>query len=230
MEIKRFGDQACVISFEEKISHRVHHQVMSFYRYFVSHKMDGITDLIPSYNALTIVFDPMITHFEKLNKEIEEVSYVESDHVVRTFGMPVCYENAIDQDALCDATGLSWNEIVDIHTSNSYHVYMVGFLPGFLYMGEVDKAIQLSRKKIPRKKVEAGSVGIAGAQTGVYPIASPGGWNILGRTPVSIFRPAEKNPFPIEVGDKIIFYPISKNDFQAISADKDFRMEVIGGV
>ena len=78
--------------------------------------------------------------------------------------------------------------------------------------------------------MEAGSVGIAGAQTGVYPIASPGGWNILGRTPVSIFQPAAKNPFPIEVGDKIIFYPISKNDFQTISADKGFRMEVVGGV
>tara|TARA_Y100001972_G_scaffold35280_1_gene43660 strand:+ start:4001 stop:4693 length:693 start_codon:yes stop_codon:yes gene_type:complete len=230
MEVKRFGDQACIIGFEEIVSTRVHHRVMSFYRYFVSYKMDGITDLIPSYNALTIVFDPMITHFEKLKKEIEKVSYVEADHVGRTFSMPVCYENAIDQDAFCDATGLSWHEIVDIHTSNSYHVYMVGFLPGFLYMGEVDKAIQLPRKKIPRKKVEAGSVGIAGAQTGVYPIASPGGWNILGRTPVSIFQPAAKNPFPIEVGDKIIFYPISKNDFQTISADKGFRMEVVGGV
>ena len=229
MEFKRFGDQTCIICFEEKISHQVHHQVMSAYQFFHAAKIKGITELIPSYNSLTIVFNPKVAPFEELKMMIENVDLRKTEYIGRVLRMPVCYENAVDQDVFCHAIGLSWLEIVDIHISSSYLVYMMGFLPGFLYMGEVDKTIRLPRKKTPRKKVEAGSVGIAGAQTGVYPITSPGGWNILGRTPISLFNPSVANPFPVDIGDEIIFYPITESEFMTIRSDKSYKMEEING-
>ncbi len=229
MEVKRFGDQACIICFEEKISHQVHHQVMSAYQFFHTGEIKGITELIPSYNSLTIVYNTKITPFEELKMMVDNVDLQKTGYIGQTFQMPVCYENAADQDVFCQATGLSWSEIVDIHISSSYLVYMMGFLPGFLYMGEVDERIQLPRKKIPRKKVEVGSVGIAGAQTGVYPIASPGGWNIMGRTPVTLFNPSSAKPFPVEIGDEITFYPITKSEFMTIKSDKGYKMEEING-
>ena len=229
MEIKRFGDQACIICFEEKISRQIHHQVMSAYQFFHAGEIIGITELIPSYNSLTIVFNPRITSFEQLKMKIGNVDLQKTEYVGKVLRVPVCYENAADQDVFCHATGLSWSEIVDIHISSSYLVYMMGFLPGFLYMGEVDERIQLPRKKIPRKKVEAGSVGIAGAQTGVYPINSPGGWNIMGRTPVTLFNPSSAKPFPVDIGDEIAFYPITKSEFITIKGDKSYKMEEING-
>ncbi len=229
MDVKRFGDHACIISFDEQVSKHTHQQVMSAYSFFKTAEIEGITDLIPSYCALTILFDPSIIHFQQLGEAISQINFEKTDQVGRLFRMPVCYEFAQDQQTFCDTTGLSWREVIDLHISTDYLVYMMGFLPGFLYMGEVNQQIQVPRKKVPRKKVEAGSVGIAGAQTGVYPIASPGGWNILGRTPVSLFNPSAERTFPVEVGDVITFYSISKKEFQSISKDKNHRMEEVNG-
>ena len=225
MEIKRFGEQACIISFKEEISKSTHHQVMALLGHFKSQPLVGITDIIPSYNALTIIFDPYRIQFDQLQESILQVDFEKAGPSGKKWKMPVCYDFALDQKDFCQSTGLSWQEVIDLHTSTTYHVYMMGFLPGFLYMGEVDTKIRLPRKKTPRKKVEAGSVGIAGAQTGVYPIMSPGGWNILGRTPVTLFDPTDEKPFPVEIGDEILFYPISQQEFKTILKDKKCRME-----
>jgi len=229
MEIKRFGNHACIVNFEDKISDSIHQQVMSIYKFLASKSVKGLTDLIPAYSSLTIVYNPAIIQFDQLKEMVTQASFEKYELTGKILQMPVCYEMALDQDLFCESTGLTWNAVVDLHQSVAYRVYLIGFLPGFLYMGEVNKKIQLPRKDVPRKKVEIGSVGIAGAQTGIYPMASPGGWNILGRTPVPIFQPDSDNPFPVEVGDQIHFFSISKHEFQVISEDKNYKMEVTDG-
>ncbi len=226
MKIKRYGDQACIIEFGEGISKDLHKQVSSFHYYIRTHPLKGVTDMIPAYNSLTLIYDATQINFRQLAKALENIRPDPGSLPDVTFRIPVCYEMALDKDTFCESTGLTWKEIIDIHTRPEYMVFMIGFLPGFLYMGEVEKRIQLPRKKEPRKKVEKGSVGIAGIQTGIYPMASPGGWNILGRTPVSLFNPKEKDPFPVQIGSQIRFFPIGKKDYEVISQDDDYKIEV----
>jgi inhibitor of KinA len=131
--------------------------------------------------------------------------------------IPVCYEKefALDIEEIATVKNISINELIEIYTSKIYHVYMMGFLPGFAYMGEVDEKLEMPRKQQPRQTVEAGSVGIAGRQTGIYPLASPGGWQIIGRTPLKLFDAEKKEPTLLKAGDKAKFISISKDEFES---------------
>jgi len=136
----------------------------------------------------------------------------------RQLKIPVCYElpYALDLQALSDEKGISLEKIIELHTSQTYKVYMLGFLPGFTFMGKIVPALACKRKLSPRLKVPASSVGIAGFQTGIYPTTSPGGWQILGRTPLKIFDPKKENPFLFQAGDEVTFYPITSKEFLRI--------------
>lgn len=130
--------------------------------------------------------------------------------------IPVCYDSSLGPDlvSLANTHGLSAEEVIQIHTSRLYSVYMLGFLPGFAYMGTVDPRIQTPRRAAPRTQVPAGSVGIAGMQTGIYPLASPGGWQLIGRTPLPVFQPDASSPSLLQPGDHVQFYPITLQAFE----------------
>lgn len=140
---------------------------------------------------------------------------------IKVLRIPVCYDDfGEDLNTISKQTGLSKSEIIHIHSEPIYTLYFIGFLPGFLYLGDVDKRIQMPRHKTPRQKVEKGSVGIAKNQTGVYPMSSPGGWQIIGKTPLDLFDVYQKPPSPFRPGDQIQFYPINRVEFKDIKNSK----------
>lgn len=227
MRIKRLGDHALVIQFGASISKGSHAKVMSYYHHLLKKETIGISDLIPAYNSLTLVYDPSQITFRELDKILIGIQPEMHQNSGFEVQIPICYELALDQETFCSSTGFNWEEITGIHLEKRYLIYMMGFLPGFLYMGDVDSRIQLPRKREPRKKIEKGSVGIADSQTGIYSIESPGGWNIIGKSPVSLFTPGSKHVFPVEIGDEAAFFRINQKEFELISNDKNYKIERI---
>lgn len=220
------GDSAIGIDFGNLIDRSVHERVMALYQYLKTCPIKGTTDIVPAYSSLTLYYDPVaflpeinkgISVFELLKSKLTTLAEQSHENIVlpeRTIKIPVCYEEgfAPDLKAMAAASGQKEEEIVALHTANIYYVYMLGFLPGFAYMGEVAEAIAMPRKQRPQA-IAAGSVGIAGRQTGVYPLASPGGWQIIGRTPVSLFV-KETGDTLLKPGDHVQFYPISSHEFE----------------
>ena len=171
-----------------------------------------------------------IIEYEILVKVIEQIIANQLDNstdrpaqkAARQLKIPVCYElpYALDLLELSKAKGLSVDKIIELHTSQTYKVYMLGFMPGFTFMGKIVPALACKRKLNPRLQVPASSVGIAGFQTGIYPTTSPGGWQILGRTPLKIFNPQKENPFLFQAGDEVTFYSITKETFLSIETNQ----------
>lgn len=220
-----------------------------------------MTEVVPAYSSFTVFYDLKIlknkiqshkTVFGWMKLQLEDrlqqpVQQNESEE--RLVNIPVCYDEefAIDIKHLASTNKISVEEVIQIHTSKKYRVYMLGFLPGFAYMGEVDEKIRIPRKPQP-VNIAAGSVGIAGRQTGVYPLASPGGWQIIGRTPLNLFKAApnpseggafedsenletfNNNPALLRAGDTVKFYSITTNDFYEIQNSPSPRSgEGVGG-
>lgn len=156
----------------------------------------AVCEVIVTFHELTILFDSGSISFEELEEKVlallddSRLTDPKGGQQGKRITVPVCYdkEMALDKSRMVDQTGMSFSEIVDIHQRGNYLVYMLGFLPGFMYLGGLDEKLNCSRLEVPRQKVEKGSVGIADDQTGIYPMASPGGWNIIGRTPLTLFE------------------------------------------
>ena len=221
------GDAALTIEFGNEINEDLHKKVLDLYNRLQNHSSPFIFDIVPAYSSLAIHYDvmglkkkyPEQTAFDSMADLVEEIvknSPGNSGEQNRFFEIPVCYaeEFAPDMNELCLAGNLSRREVIDIHTSKTYRVYMLGFLPGFTYMGSVDERIRISRKQKPRLHVASGSIGIAGEQTGIYPLDSPGGWQIIGRTPVRLFARDKTQPVLFSPGDIVKFYPISQDEFK----------------
>ena len=186
-----------------------------------------MVEAVPAYSTLTIYYNPLLlrkrvrpgtTVFEWVKEELEEKlkAPVQKNIIAeRLIRIPVCYEDEFSSDLqqLAAAKNMFADEVIQIHTSSNYKVYMIGFLPGFAYMGEVDEKIAMHRKPQPQN-VLAGSVGIAGKQTGIYPLASPGGWQIIGRTPLKLFDAGREEPVLLKAGDTVQFYSISNHEFK----------------
>ena len=221
------SDSALTIDFGNIIDESTNSKVLSLFRSFQMNPPEGVIEVVPAYSSLTIYYDvfqisksipPDQTVFEWLSWDLEErvqLPLETNDKDSRQIEIPVCYENefAPDMEGLSARNGLSIEEVIHIHCSKQYRVYMLGFLPGFSYMGEVDERISIPRKSQP-KPVEAGSIGIAGRQTGIYPFSSPGGWQIIGRTPLRLFDPAKEEPTLLKAGDMVRFTSIRKNEFE----------------
>ncbi len=218
MNIQAYGDSALLINFEQKIDVKIHNLVKS---YFNSIKdIEGISYQIPAYCSITVVFDKEITDYESLKSKIEKLEIepntaTTNDKVIE---IPVCYdpEFAPDLESLASEIDLTSDEIISLHTSQTYDVFMIGFLPGFPYLGQLPKALECKRKSTPRMEVKAGSVAIAGKQTGIYPTNAPGGWQLIGQTPLKIFDALTEDGFLIKMGDKIKFKSISAKTFKTI--------------
>ncbi len=197
---------------------------MGLQEQIVQAKIEAIQFVIPAYCSLTIGFDPFQVSYEVLKEHILRLSdqnFDSADPEIQRHQIPICYapEFAWDMEEIQAHTGLSQEEIIALHSSIPYTVYMLGFLPGFPYMGSVPPDLECPRKEQPRLRIEAGSVGLAGKQTGIYPSQAPGGWQILGRTPLKAFDPSRENPFLFQAGDQVQFYPISKTEFENWSED-----------
>jgi len=222
MEILPFGDQAILINFEQKIDAEINDRVIRLYEKLKSNTIQGITFCIPAYCSLTVGYDINIYSFEKFYEVIKtlhsEIGSHFSQKEKRKFKIPVCYdlEFALDAKEISSHTNYSWEKIIEFHTQTVYRVFMMGFLPGFAYLGKLPEKLNCPRKISPRKKVAKGSVAIAGLQTGIYPSDSPGGWQILGKTPIPLFNPKWETPFLFQTGDTVQFNSISQNEFLQI--------------
>lgn len=227
LTISPLGDIAIILNFENKIDEALNRKVLNLFHKLQKLALPFVKDIVPAYSSLTIFYDlPNIKTSNPHNKTslqifMEQVKSIMAEDVdtsllpTRKIKIPVCYSEkyALDIKDISKEKKLPVTEITRLHTAKRYRVYMIGFLPGFAYMGEVDEQIAMPRKVHPRTRVEAGSVGIAGMQTGIYPLDSPGGWQIIGRTPVKLFDKEKNDPVLLQPGDEIEFYSITEDEF-----------------
>ena len=217
------GDQSLLIEFEESISSAIHRKVRALSQAIERAEIPGVREVIPAYRSMLVHYDPQGTSIEDLCLRVRklETSPGELDATAsRRVRIPVCYGGDLGPDLAYVArhNGLTEDDVVAVHSGATYLVYMVGFLPGFPYLGGMSDKIATPRLPEPRTKTPAGSVGVAGTQTGIYPIESPGGWRIIGRTPIELFRAHEVPPARLRMGDSVEFVPISLSEFEEIRA------------
>lgn len=216
------GDSAVRIAFGETISIEVNHKIRSFCELLKSDPPTGVVEWTPSYTAVTVFYNPTKTSykslvFELINllKKLDETVLPKARRVI----VPVCYgdEFGPDIDHVAQYNNMRKEDVISIHTSGEYLIYMLGFTPGFPYMGGMSKAISTPRLSVPRPRVPSGSVGIAGEQTGIYSLTTPGGWQIIGRTPLVLYDGKREQPSIFEAGDYVQFRPIDKLEFEKIA-------------
>lgn len=218
------GEQGLVVEFGNVISPQVNARVRRLAGKIWRSKVAGVIELVPTYRSLLVYFDPLRLTRSDLSRTIEELLAVEEEvdrggtNKVRLIRVPVCYggEFGPDLDHVAKHNGLTVDEVVAVHSSRPYLVYMLGFTPGFAYLGGMPPKIATPRLDKPRTKIPQGSVGIADQQTGVYPVESPGGWRLIGRTPLKAFSPESARPFLFAAGDYVQFVPISAEEFETI--------------
>ena len=212
------GDDSILVKFGEEIDSKINSKVLSLSSYLSNNKIPDIKDFTVGYSTVLIFYDSLnISHYLFLKKIREIVTKKLKKNKIydqKVVEIPVLYskEFGLDLDSVSNQTGLIVEEIIRLHTNKEYIVYTMGFTPGFPYLGGLDKKLAVPRLKKPRIKVEKGSVGITGTQTGIYPIESPGGWNIIGRTPIELFNSNSDSPSILKPGDKVKFFEITTFD------------------
>ena len=221
--VERFGDFGLRLKWKAEIDPVVHATIVSWRNQITAEFGTRIEDITISYNELVLYLsDPkqkdLMQELRTMNLKDE---FLTNQNKKERVYIPVCYENeySLDGEMLCKNNSLSKDEMIDRHTTVEYPVYFIGFLPGFPYLGGLDKKLHHTRRSTPRKSVPKGAVGIAGAQTGIYPSSSPGGWNIIGRSPMPLFNPEDENATLLRSGDVIVFYSIMKKHFQKLERD-----------
>ena len=220
------GDHAVTIALGDAIDTAINQKIISLFHLLEEQKIEGVKDIIPAYHTLTLVYDlallkkknPAASVYELMKAHLEKAVTVITEAPVmkpRLIEIPVCYDPLLAPDivSLAALHQISVDEVIQLHTGKTYRVYMIGFLPGFAYMGSVDNTINTARKQQPRTKVPAGSVGIAGEQTGIYPFDSPGGWQLIGQTPLTMFDAKREEHCLLQAGDEVSFYAITIAEF-----------------
>lgn len=211
------SEQSLEVEFTEQINVEENRLIQKIARELIAQKAIGVTGVIPAYHTLTINFDFDLTSCEDLINQID-VLINNSNEETKTGSsiveLPVCYSQEFGPDLkdVADFASIGIDELIKLHSGTDYFIYMMGFLPGFAYMGSVPKKIAMPRLQVPRKKIAPGSVGIAGAQTGMYPVESPGGWRLIGRTPIKLYDPADP-VLKYRSGQYIRFKPITKDEY-----------------
>jgi inhibitor of KinA len=220
MRIFPLGENALTVEFGSVISTQLNDQALTLAAHFDSNPFPGFIEAVPAYSSTTIFYD-----LTKINAENDSTVFATLQGIVefaighlshdlkrngRRMEIPVSLapNDSLDLSECAEMRGLQTNEFIEIFTAGIYRVYMIGFLPGFAYMGEVDERIEVPRKSTPRQSVPKGSVGIAGRQTGIYPLESPGGWQIIGRTDIEMFSPGSDEPCYLIPGDEVRFVPV----------------------
>jgi KipI family sensor histidine kinase inhibitor len=214
------GDSALVVEFEDVIDPVVNDRVIAVAAAIEAGRFAGVRDVVPTYRSLAVYFDPLHVHYAALLACLErstQAAAVQRSRTSDPVRIPVCYGGELgpDLDAVAEFAGLTPADVVAVHTAVIYRVFMLGFVAGFAYLGSVDDRIAMPRHATPRVRVPAGSVGIAGVQTGVYPAETPGGWRLIGRTPVKPFDLQRPDPFLMKAGDAVRFHAISRAEYDA---------------
>jgi len=219
-EIKNLivGDRAVFIEFANKISPEINRKVHIMASAIEKKKIEGIVEIVPTYRSLSIYYDPLKIELNNLLEKLEKIknslgkTKIPSPRVIE---IPTVYggEYGPDLKFVAKHNSLSQEEVIKIHSGKNYLVYMFGFSPGFTYLGGMDERIATPRLKTPRVKIAGGSVGIAEKQTGIYPLESPGGWRLIGRTPLKLFNPDKEPLVPFLPGDYLKFTPISEEEY-----------------
>ena len=224
------GDRALVIEFGDRLDPELSARIAAAAQHLRASPPPGVLDIVPAYTTLALHYDPAIigagdTPYEALIEQIEAWLHAQADVELppgRLVEIPVCYGGGLGEDLeeVARQHGLTPEEVATIHASTDYRVYMLGFVPGFAYLGNLDSRIATPRRDTPRPHVPVGSVAIGGDQTGVYPLETPGGWHLVGRTPVRMFTPEAEPPCLLGAGDTVRFVPISRAEFDALSGSR----------
>jgi KipI family sensor histidine kinase inhibitor len=213
VKVRLAGDTLLMADFDPVVDPEVNARVVALGNAVRDRGLEGVRDVVPGYCGLGVHFDPLRTDLGALERTLRaEAAALETaapSTEPRVIEIPVRYGSADgpDLDAVARFAGCTTREVIDLHAATSYRVYMLGFVPGFAYLGRVPAAIAAPRHRVPRERVPAGSVGIAGWQTGVYPIASPGGWQLIGRTDAVMFDPSRTPASLLAAGDTVRFVP-----------------------
>jgi len=217
------GDRAIVVEFGDKIEEQVNSKIRSLTVAIEQEGIIGINETIPTYRSLMVIYDPLLIELEKLIGAIKTI--ISRMHELKltdakVIEIPILYggEYGPDIEFVADHNKISIDEVIKIHTDMEYLIYMIGFTPGFPYLGGMSDKIEAPRLQNPRTKIPAQSVGIAGKQTGIYPVESPGGWQLIGRTPVKLYDPFREEPVLLNAGDYIKFVQIDENEYKNIEA------------
>lgn len=227
IHIKPLGDSALVVELADYVSEVAHEKVMSFIQTIENDAFIGFVEAVPTYNNVTVFYDPVKVYnaygaeptvfniVANIMKKYTKKVSTSRKETSRLIEIPVLYggEFGPDLDIVANLNQMTREEVIQFHSKSDYLVYMIGFAPGFPFLGGMNKNIGAPRKDTPRAEIPAGSVGIAGKQTGIYPFESPGGWQIIGRTPVELFLPKESPPTLIKAGDLIRFVPIDYDTY-----------------
>lgn len=226
------GDHAITVDFGNVIDEAVNKHVLRLFTAIKEKNIPGVKDIIPAYSSITLVYDVVLVRRQTaltahgfIIQKLETILTEALDETLdagRLIKIPACYESvyAPDLQEMAMQKNISPEQIVQIHCSKQYRVYMLGFLPGFAYMGIVDESISMPRRSAPRTRIPAGSIGIAGLQTGIYPMESPGGWNLIGRTALKMFDATRANAVLLQPGDYVQFYPITTAEFNTINGEQ----------
>lgn len=229
VSVRPLGDSALVIQLDKSISPTIHHKIVNIVDVLESDPFEGFIEAVPSYNNVTVFYDPVIVHLNK-QKNVQKTSFEivwasmmnyikKSDSTLpiknRLIEIPVIYGDKFgpDLEYVAKVNHITPEKVIELHTEKDYLVYMLGFAPGFPYLANINNKIATPRKEKPRPSIPAGSVGIAGEQTGIYPLESPGGWQVIGQTPVELFTPRSYPPTLLKSGDEIRFIPITENEY-----------------
>ena len=218
------GDRGLLVEYGDGIDPDINNKVRSMAIVMEQETLEGVLETIPTYRSLLIIYNPAITNPAKLKKEIlvleerlSEIKIPPPD----TVEIPVCYGGEFGPDIqfVAEHNSVTEDDVIRIHSGEEYQIYMIGFTPGFPFLGGLPEVLHTPRLETPRSFVPEGSVGIANNQTGIYPVASPGGWQLIGRTPIRLFAPASANPFLYKAGDRIKFNPMSAEDYSRLAGE-----------
>jgi inhibitor of KinA len=241
MEIIPLGDSALIIRVRERVhkpAEETLDQVLRFFQQLHKAAIPGVIELAPAYTSVAVFFDPIVV--AKANQARENIfnflvsriravvaaggdrgrRQKSSENVTRTVDIPVCYapEFAPDVDDVARRAKITGDEVVDLHSAAKYRVACIGFVPGFPFLTGLPKKLATPRRDVPRKEIPPGSVGIGGAQTGIYPLRSPGGWNLIGRTPLKLFDSTKDPPTLLRPGDHVRFCAITREEFEHLTS------------
>jgi len=214
------GDTVLVLEFGDEINWRISRRVHALDRRLRHAPPEGVIETVPTFRSLAVHYDPDTISFDALGARLRalDAGPDTGEDTARLWRIPGCYDTefAPDLAEIAERAGLSPDHVVEAHAGRAYHVYMMGFLPGFPYMGDVDETIVLPRRRSPRVRIPQGAIAVATTMTAIYTLESPGGWHILGQTPIRLFDIDRPQPALLAPGDKVVFEPVTRDRFQEI--------------